>query len=68
MKQHNAFLISRILVVFSKSDTQTKTNNCNIIQQAQWEKEKLLVFTIQADRFMEHGACHRRYAHRRWHR
>ena len=37
---------------FSKSDTQTKTNNCNIMQ-AQWEKEKeLLVFTIQADRFL----------------
>ena len=37
---------------FSKSDTQTKTNNCKIMQ-AQWEKEKeLLVFTIQADRFL----------------
>lgn len=37
---------------FSKSDTQTKTNNCNIMQ-AKWEKEKmLLVFTIQADRFL----------------
>ena len=37
---------------FSKSDTQTKTNNCKIMQ-AYWEKrEGLLVFTIQADRFL----------------
>ena len=37
---------------FSKSDTQTITNNCKIMQ-AYWEKrEGLLVFTIQADRFL----------------
>ena len=37
---------------FSKSDTQTKTNNCDI-QKAIWEhKGDVLVFTIQADRFL----------------
>ena len=37
---------------FSKSNTQTITNNCKIMQ-AYWEKrEGLLVFTIQADRFL----------------
>lgn len=37
---------------FSKSDTQTKTNNCEIMQ-AYWEKRgELLVFTVQADRFL----------------
>ncbi len=37
---------------FSKSDTQTKTNNCRIMK-AYWEdREGLLVFTIQADRFL----------------
>lgn len=37
---------------FSKSDTQTKTNNCDI-QKAMWEdKGEVLVFTIQADRFL----------------
>ena len=37
---------------FSKSDTQTKTNNCDI-QKAMWEdKGEVLVFTIQSDRFL----------------
>lgn len=37
---------------FSKSDTQTKTNNCEVMQ-AHWEcRGELLVFTIQADRFL----------------
>ena len=37
---------------FSKSDTQTKTNNCKIMQAYWEEREDLLVFTIQADRFL----------------
>ncbi len=37
---------------FSKSDTQTKTNNCKIMQAYWEEREGLLVFTIQADRFL----------------
>ena len=37
---------------FSKSDTQTKTNICKIIQAYWEEREGLLVFTIQADRFL----------------
>lgn len=37
---------------FSKSDTQTKTNNCKI-KHAAWERRgELLVFTIKADRFL----------------
>tara|TARA_B100001115_G_C15844616_1_gene424820 strand:- start:3492 stop:4241 length:750 start_codon:yes stop_codon:yes gene_type:complete len=37
---------------FSKSDTQTKTNNCKIMQAYWEEREGLLVFTIRADRFL----------------
>ena len=37
---------------FSKSDTQTKTNNCKIIKAHWEEREGLLVFTIKADRFL----------------
>ena len=37
---------------FSKSETQTKTNNCEIMQAYWEEREGLLVFTIQADRFL----------------
>ena len=37
---------------FSKSDTQTKTNICKIMQAYWEEREGLLVFTIQADRFL----------------
>jgi len=37
---------------FSKLDTQTKTNNCKIMQAYWEEREGLLVFTIQADRFL----------------
>lgn len=38
---------------FSKSNTEVKTNICNIMQ-AKWTQEKrdMLVFTIQADRFL----------------
>jgi tRNA pseudouridine38-40 synthase len=37
---------------FSKSNTQTKTNNCKIIS-AEWSKEdNLLIFKITADRFL----------------
>ncbi len=37
---------------FSKSETQTKTNNCRIML-ARWErKDDELIFTIQADRFL----------------
>ena len=37
---------------FSRSKTQTKTNNCDIML-ARWEQEgSLLVFTIKADRFL----------------
>ncbi|MBL7883545.1 MAG: tRNA pseudouridine(38-40) synthase TruA [Bacteroidia bacterium] len=37
---------------FSKSNTQTFTNNCKILE-AHWKKENnLLVFTISADRFL----------------
>lgn len=37
---------------FSKSNTQTFTNNCKI-KVAKWERrEELLVFTIKADRFL----------------
>lgn len=37
---------------FSKSKTQTKTNNCRIIR-AEWEqRDKLLVFHVSADRFL----------------
>jgi tRNA pseudouridine38-40 synthase len=37
---------------FSKSNTQTKTNNCKIVK-AEWEeKGGYLVFTIKADRFL----------------
>jgi tRNA pseudouridine38-40 synthase len=37
---------------FSKVNTQVKTNNCKILH-AQWEMEDdLLVFTVQADRFL----------------
>lgn len=37
---------------FSKSDTQTKTNNCKIMQAYWEERGELLVFTVQADRFL----------------
>ena len=37
---------------FSKSNTQTKTNNCKIMQ-ANWEQiDNGLIFTITADRFL----------------
>lgn len=37
---------------FSKSNTQTFTNNCKIMK-AEWERRgELIVFTIQADRFL----------------
>jgi tRNA pseudouridine38-40 synthase len=37
---------------FSKSNTDVKTNDCNVIE-AKWElEENTLVFTIQADRFL----------------
>lgn len=37
---------------FSKSNTQTHTNNCKIMQ-AEWKEENnLLIFTITADRFL----------------
>lgn len=37
---------------FSKVDTDTKTNNCKIMQ-AQWEQtDSQLIFTIKADRFL----------------
>lgn len=37
---------------FSKSNTQTATNNCTIMM-AKWEKEgNTLIFTIKADRFL----------------
>lgn len=37
---------------FSKSDTQTKTNNCEIMQAYWEERGELLVFKVQADRFL----------------
>jgi len=37
---------------FSKSNTQTFTNNCKITKAVFEEKENGLVFTIQADRFL----------------
>ena len=37
---------------FSKSNTQTKTNNCKIMKACWEERQGLLVFTIQADRFL----------------
>lgn len=37
---------------FSKLDTQTKTNNCKIMKAYWEEREGLLVFIIQADRFL----------------
>jgi tRNA pseudouridine38-40 synthase len=37
---------------FSKSNTQTFTNNCTITKASFEEKEDGLVFTIQADRFL----------------
>lgn len=37
---------------FSKSNTQVKTNNCNIRHAAWTEQQGLLIFTIQADRFL----------------
>ena len=37
---------------FSKANTQTYTNNCNV-KLAKWEqKEDELIFTIKADRFL----------------
>ena len=37
---------------FSKTGTQVKTNNCNILF-AKWEKHNnMLIFTITADRFL----------------
>ena len=37
---------------FSKSNTQTFTNNCKIMQASFEEREDGLIFTIQADRFL----------------
>lgn len=37
---------------FSKSHTQTKTNNCNIINALWEESGGKLIFTIEADRFL----------------
>ncbi|MFA8450094.1 MAG: tRNA pseudouridine(38-40) synthase TruA [Bacteroidales bacterium] len=37
---------------FSKLHTQTKTNNCKIIEAYWEEKEELLIFHIKADRFL----------------
>ncbi|KLT65929.1 tRNA pseudouridine(38-40) synthase TruA [Pedobacter sp. BMA] len=37
---------------FSKSNTQTFTNNCKIMQASFEEKDGSLIFTIQADRFL----------------
>ena len=37
---------------FSKSDTQTKTNDCKIMQAFWEERDGLYVFTIKADRFL----------------
>ena len=37
---------------FSKSHTQTKTNNCRIISAIWEEQEDKLIFTVEADRFL----------------
>ena len=37
---------------FSKSNTQTKTNNCRITSAFWEERDNSLVFTITADRFL----------------
>ncbi len=37
---------------FSKSNTQTKTNNCKIMQAFWEQKDNILIFTITADRFL----------------
>ncbi|WP_316800053.1 tRNA pseudouridine(38-40) synthase TruA [Pedobacter frigidisoli] len=37
---------------FSKSNTQTFTNNCKIMQASFEQREDSLIFTIQADRFL----------------
>ena len=37
---------------FSKSNTQTKTNNCKIYSVSWQEKNEMLVFEIKADRFL----------------
>lgn len=37
---------------FSKTHTQTKTNNCNLIEANWVHRNGLLVFTITADRFL----------------
>lgn len=37
---------------FSKIDTDTKTNNCTIMQALFEETDKQLIFTIKADRFL----------------
>ena len=53
MKEACAFLFQYIdFTSFSKLHTQTKTNNCNIVE-AYWEEtDNMLVFTIRADRFL----------------
>lgn len=37
---------------FSKSNTQTKTNNCKIYSLVWKEKDEMLIFEIKADRFL----------------
>jgi tRNA pseudouridine38-40 synthase len=37
---------------FSKLHTQTKTNNCRIMEAGWEEKDEMFVFTIKADRFL----------------
>ncbi len=37
---------------FSKSNTQTRTNDCRIIQAGWFTREDLLIFEIRADRFL----------------
>jgi len=37
---------------FSKSNTQTKTNICNVVKASWQQQDGLLIFTIEADRFL----------------
>ncbi|WP_199748282.1 MULTISPECIES: tRNA pseudouridine(38-40) synthase TruA [unclassified Pedobacter] len=53
MNEAAALLLNYIdFSCFSKSNTQTFTNNCKIVKAVFEEQEDGLVFTIQADRFL----------------
>ena len=53
MKEATMFLFDyEDFTSFSKLHTQTKTNNCNIMEAGWEENGEMLVFTIKADRFL----------------